>query len=64
VVHHSQTVAATKVGGPRLALTGFNTVPFVLLGLGTFALGLLATAASRIRRRTAVTSGGASRRTR
>jgi hypothetical protein len=51
-VHHSQSVVTTDVGSPRLAFTGFNTVPFVLLGLGTLVLGLLATATSRIRRRT------------
>jgi hypothetical protein len=64
VVHHSQPVAATNVGSSALALTGFNTVPFLLLGLGTLALGLLATGASWIRRRTPVNSDAGSRRNR
>jgi hypothetical protein len=62
-VHHSQPVEATKVGSSALAFTGFNAAPVVLLGLGTLALGLLATATSRLRRRTAVT-GATSRRSR
>lgn len=64
VIHRSQPGAATEVSSPQLALTGFNTVPYILFGLGCLALGLFATATSRVRRRGSLTGGSHSRRSR
>jgi hypothetical protein len=46
--------APTKVSSTHLAFTGMNTEPLLLVGLLLLALGALATAGSRLRRRTAV----------
>jgi hypothetical protein len=50
----NKAAAPTKVNSAHLAFTGMNTGPLLLSGLLLLALGVLATAGARIRRRTAV----------
>lgn len=60
ITHRSQT-STTKTGSSALAFTGLNTVPLLLAGLMTLALGALTTKVSRFRRRTAVAKHASSR---
>jgi hypothetical protein len=64
VTHRSQTPSATRTGDSALAFTGLNTVPLLVAGLITLALGAITTEASRIRRRTAVAKHATSRSSR
>jgi hypothetical protein len=61
ITHRSRPPSATKTGDSALAFTGLNTVPLLLAGLITLALGALTTEASRIRRRTATAKHATSR---
>ena len=61
VAHGTKTAVATKVGSSSLAFTGMNAVPLLLTGLGALILGVLATLASRVRRRPAVVDSAPSR---
>jgi hypothetical protein len=56
--------SVTKVGSPKLALTGLDIGPLVLAGLLALLLGTLATVTSRVRRRTVVVDRAISRRRR
>jgi len=58
LINKKQPVTATRVSGRSLAFTGMNTAPLLLSGLLALALGTVATATSRARkRRTQGTAG-------